>query len=221
MKILLNGAQGKMGRMILNCSKNFNDIEEVFLLDIENKNDAENLIKKSDIVIDFSSPDGTMYIIPFAVEYKKPIIIGTTGFSQEQMDKIKKSSNEIPVFLSPNMSYAVNLTFWITKILAEKLDFDVHIHEIHHSAKKDSPSGTALKYAKFIKDSGKTPNITSARIGNITGEHIITFAGKNEKIILSHTAYSREIFANGALKAALWLIKKTPGLYDFFDILKL
>lgn len=220
-KILLNGAYGKMGRMILNCAKDFSEIEKIFEVDIENKDKAENFIKESDVVIDFSSPEGALEISKISERNLKPVVIGTTGFSEEEIEKIKKISQKIPVFVSPNMSYAVNLTFYIAKILAEKLDFDIHIHEIHHTSKKDAPSGTAIRYADFIKSAGKKASISSARIGNITGEHILTFAGKSEKITLSHTAYSREVFAIGALKVALWLLNQKPGFYNFSDIFKL
>ena len=217
--ILVNGAGGKMGKAILARVSFFKEIAGVLPVDMRNKNEGPSLVKKAAVIIDFTNPAAALEMAGYAFRNGKPFVTGTTGFSPAQLGKLSSFSKKIPVFVSPNMSPAVNLTFALSRILAQKLDFDIHIHETHHKAKKDAPSGTALRYLKFIEAAGKKASVTSARIGDVTGEHVLTFAGRGEKVVLSHTATSREIFADGAIRAALWLAKKRPGLYDFFDLL--
>ena len=128
------------------------------------------------------------------------------------------------VFHSPNMSPAVNLTFALAALAARRLkDFDIHVHEAHHSAKKDAPSGTALRYAERIAAArgGALPPITSVRAGDIVGDHTVLYAGPHERVELRHMAHSRAVFAAGALKAAAWLAGKKPGFYDYADLLDL
>ncbi|GAB4028938.1 MAG: hypothetical protein Fur0012_02400 [Elusimicrobiota bacterium] len=161
-----------------------------------------------------------MEALDFCAINKIPAVVGVTGLSSAQKSRMEKISKKIPVFFSPNMSPAVNLTFIIAGLLAKNLDFDIHLHETHHCAKKDAPSGTALRYAEFISKAGKKVSITSARIGDITGEHELVYAGAGEKIVLKHSAFSRDIFADGAIKAGIWLVGKKPGLYSFADWFK-
>ncbi len=222
--LFINGAAGKMGNIVKVRATKFPQIKSVFLFDIKESEGISLLPKgkvknsKKAFLIDFSSPQGAMSALEFCVKNKMPAVIGSTGFEQKEI--LKKASKKIPVFFSPNMSMAVNLTFIISQILAKNLDFDIHIHETHHTAKKDAPSGTALKYAEFIAKAGKKLSISSARVGTITGEHEIVYAGPGEKVTLSHCAYTRDIFADGAIKAGLWLYGKRPGLYSFMDIFK-
>ncbi len=220
--LIINGCEGKMGREVAAQSRLFAQIKEIIGIDKDN-----NLFSKTDLkyshkplLIDFSSPEGALSALKFCQTNKIPAVIGTTGFSEKQKREILSFSKKIPVFLSSNMSAAVNLTFLAAEFLAGNLDFDIHIHETHHTAKKDAPSGTALTFASFIEKAGKKAAITSARIGDIKGEHEIVFAGPGEKVVLKHCAFDRSIFAGGAIKAGLWLAGKKPGLYNFQDYFK-
>ncbi|MBP7795778.1 MAG: hypothetical protein KA059_03255 [Elusimicrobiales bacterium] len=222
MNIVLNGGQGKMGRTIIElCKKKHSDIN-FFVVDREKTDESYNLSeledKNIDGIIDFSSPSGTLQIIEFALKINRPILIGTTGISENDFKKIELASQKIPVFYSPNMSIGVNICFHIADILSKKLDCDIHIHETHHKAKKDIPSGTALRFKGIMEKNGKKVLITSSRIGDITGEHQLDFAMDGEKITLQHVAYRREIFASGAVTAFIWLCKKQAGLYNFDDM---
>lgn len=222
LSLVINGCEGKMGREVAVQSRFFPQIKEIIGIDKKNLSVLSESVKFSHrpLLIDFSSVQGALSILKYCLRNKIPAVVGTTGFSEKQKNEILSVSKKIPVFLSSNMSAAVNLTFLAVEFLAKNLDFDIHIHEIHHTAKKDAPSGTALTYASFVQKAGKKPKITSARIGDIKGEHEITFAGPGEKIILKHCAFDRSIFARGAIKAGLWLYQKKNGLYSFQDYFK-
>lgn len=216
-----------MGQAVRRRSVFFPEIKEIFLFDIKKGEgicrlpSSRSSFPGKSFLIDFSSPQGCMEALEFCAINRIPAVAGATGLSEAQKIKMKKISRKIPVFFSPNMSPAVNLTFIIAGLLAKNLDFDIHLHETHHCAKKDAPSGTALRYAEFISKAGKKVAITSARIGAITGEHELVYAGAGEKIVLKHSAFSRDIFADGAIKAGIWLTGKKPGLYSFADWFKI
>jgi 4-hydroxy-tetrahydrodipicolinate reductase len=220
--IFINGARGRMGRAVIECAKEFK-VDKIYRVDKNYEDEAithkemYELLDKNSVLIDFSIPEAALKAMEICSIKKVPVVSGTTGFSKSQFYRIKKYSNKIPIFYSPNMSLAVNLTFTLVELLANKLDFDIHIHEKHHKTKKDRPSGTALKYLEIIKKEGRKAEITSARIGNIVGEHSICFAGADEKITIEHISTSRNIFARGALKAAFWLKGRKNGLYGFKD----
>ena len=185
--------------------------------------DLEPAVASAGVVIDFTSPAASAAHAVLCAKYKKPLIIGTTGFDPGQLTRIKKLSKSAPIFLSPNMSPAVNLTIAVARLMAAKLPhFDVRIIETHHKLKKDAPSGTALKYQAGIKEvyPGEVP-VTSVRAGDIVGEHTVLYAGPYERVELTHRAHSRDVFAEGAVRAALWLKDREPGLYDYFDLLDL
>ncbi|MEF3279489.1 MAG: 4-hydroxy-tetrahydrodipicolinate reductase [Elusimicrobiota bacterium] len=222
MNIVLNGACGKMGRSIIDlCKRKYKEIN-IFPVDIKKDEKVYSIEELKTInfdgIIDFSSPEGSFEIIKLALDLKKPIVIGTTGFSDIQIENIKEYSKKIPIFLSPNMSLGVNICFIVADIISKSIDCDIHINETHHKFKKDAPSGTALQFKKIMESNGKKVSISSSRIGDITGEHEIIFALNGEKILLSHTAYNREIFAEGALTALKWLINQQPGFYNFKNI---
>ncbi|MEW5950624.1 MAG: 4-hydroxy-tetrahydrodipicolinate reductase [Elusimicrobia bacterium] len=221
--LLINGIDGKMGRETVLKAELFPQIKEIIGFDKTKKAPIESKnfkTKYKPFLIDFSSPEGSLSAGLFCLKNKIPAVIGTTGIKENQKRELIKYSKKIPIFISSNMSAAVNLTFIAVEFFAKNLDFDIHIHETHHTAKKDAPSGTALKYAEFIEKAGKKPQITSARIGDIKGEHEIVFAGKGEKIILKHCAFDRGIFSIGAIKAGLWLSSQKPRLYSFLDFFK-
>ncbi len=183
------------------------------------------LLQNADIAVDFTAPEASVQFAAAAAVLKKPIVIGTTGFSPEQINAIKKSSMYCPVFISPNMSPAVNLMFYLAELAAGRLEgFDAHIIEVHHKMKKDAPSGTAKRLAQAVsrgEKNGFQPAVSSLRMGDITGEHTVLYAGPFERLEITHRAHSREVFAEGALEAALWLAGKKTGIYDYMDILKL
>ncbi|MEW5758072.1 MAG: 4-hydroxy-tetrahydrodipicolinate reductase [Candidatus Omnitrophota bacterium] len=233
-KLAIAGACGKMGTRILNLAQADKYFKVTVLLEhssspkiseeISGIKITSNLeeIKNSDILIDFTLPEATLEHLKFCLANKKPIVIGTTGFSAEQISVIKEVAKKIPVVFSPNMSIGVNVLFRMLKEAASKLkDYKIKIYEAHHIHKKDSPSGTAKKLAQIIKAASgiEVTDFDVKREGEIIGDHKVTFEGPFDTIELSHFAKTRDIFASGAITAAKWLVNKKPGLYDMQDIL--
>ena len=207
------------------------------------KNNLE-AFKKTDVIIDFSRPESSLEILNYAKKLKKKVVIGTTGFTNKQNSLIKNYSKKIAIFKSGNMSLGINLLEYIVNILSKKIpyDYDVGINDDHHRKKIDYPSGTALMLANAVsKGKNKNPesikgkiflnkkgnlqknkiNFFITRKGNTIGKHSVIFSNKIENIELKHTASSRELFADGALKAAIWISKKNKGLFNMQDIFKL
>lgn len=252
--VLVNGCDGKMGNILVNYIENsvpdmcvkykidknsecsFDEIEKNL-----NKFDDEkcnmNFIKP-DVIIDFSTPNGTFLALDFAAKNLLPVVIATTGFSKEQEDKIKEYSEAIPIFKSANMSYSINFIADLLKNIAPFVsDMDIEILEKHHNKKKDSPSGTALLLAdsinsvsgnkyeycfdRCLKNTKRSKNeigFSSIRGGNLVGEHSVFFFGEYESIEIKHTSYSRIIYAEGAVLGARFIIHKKSGLYDMTDL---
>ncbi|MEI6187227.1 MAG: 4-hydroxy-tetrahydrodipicolinate reductase [Alphaproteobacteria bacterium] len=206
-------------------------------------NNIKELCNNSEVIIDFSSPELTLKVAELAAKNKIPVVSGTTGFSNKENDKLKNYAKLIPIVHTGNMSIGVNLMETLVAQVAKSLgeDFDVEIIEKHHKNKVDAPSGTALMLAKSITDArnisfkdniicsreghvGVRPankiGISSVRGGNITGEHDVMFISDSEVITISHHAFSRNIFANGAIKACEWVINQSPGLYSMQDVLR-
>lgn len=181
-----------------------------------------NTLKGCQALIEFTLPEGTIDNLKAAAKHKVPMVIGTTGFSQEQLQEIKKTSKTIPIVLSTNMSIGVNTLFKLIEIAGSKID-PVHISltETHHIHKKDKPSGTAKTMAEFAeKSSGlKLANIKSIREGEVIGDHTIRFESNEDVLTISHHAKDRSMFAKGALTAAKFLQDKKPGLYNMQDVL--
>ena len=200
--------------------------------------------KKTDVIIDFSRPKVSIEILNYARKLKKKVVIGTTGFTQKQENIIKNYSKQIAIFKSGNMSLGINLLEYLVSILTKKItyDYQIAITDNHHKKKIDYPSGTALMLAKAIAK-GKNKNLNSLigkkylnkngqlqnnkinffvkRKGNTIGKHSVIFNNKIENIELKHTAFSRELFADGALNASIWLSKKNNGLFNMQDMFKL
>lgn len=230
LRVLVCGAAGRMGlavRAEIESSEAFS-----FAGGIDPKTSAgaeapgvfDRLLASADVVVDFSAPGAACAYAAACARARKPFVTGTTGFSEKQLAALKAAGRMIPVFFSPNMSPAVNLTFALAAIAAKSLkNFDIHISEAHHTAKLDAPSGTALRYAGHIARArgGQPPPITSVRAGDIVGDHTVLYAGPHERIELTHRAHSRAVFAAGALKAAAWTAGRKPGFYDYFDLLDL
>lgn len=206
--------------------------------------DLAAALKAGDVLIDFTFPDASLENIRVCADLGKPLVIGSTGFSSEQLGEMAQYAQKIPCVLSPNMSIGVNLCFKILDEVARTIgeDYDMEIVEAHHRMKKDAPSGTAVKMAQIIAQavkrnleevgvyarkgvigerSKKEIGIQTLRAGDIVGEHTVLFAGKGERIEITHRAHSRDTFAAGAVRAAKWVVGKKPGLYDMQDVLGL
>lgn len=227
--VLVIGASGRMGVKIVEHVRGDPRCVLAGTFDLKSSGgagparDLEPALAAAGVVIDFTAPAAGAAHAGLCAKYKKPLVIGTTGFDAGQLKLIKEFSGSAPIFLSPNMSPAVNLTIAVARLMAAKLpDFDVRINEIHHKLKKDAPSGTALKYQARIKEVYRREvPVASVRAGDIVGEHTVLYAGPYERVELTHRAHSRDVFAEGAVRAALWLKDQKPGLYDYFDLLGL
>ncbi len=264
-KIAVAGAAGKMGSRITALSKEYEGIylsgafekkghadigKDVGILTgigetgIRLSAGIEEIIDKVDLVIDFTSIESTKENLKIASAKGKAMVIGTTGFSKEDLKEIEALTKTIPCVLASNMSLGVNLLLKVLQDIARVLgdDYDIEIVEAHHRLKKDAPSGTALKMAQVIADAvnrdldeiavyarkgiigqrtKKEIGIQTLRAGDIVGEHTVLFGGLGERIEITHKASSRDTFARGALKAASWLAGKPSGLYDMQDVLGL
>lgn len=246
-KLVISGCNGKMGKVVSSVAQAQSDMEIVGGFDIntesvmgckvyENPCDYKG---EADVVIDFSHPDNLSGLLEYAKKMGTPLVIATTGLSEEQKNEMKKAAEHVPIFFSANMSLGVNLLIELaqkaTKVLADQ--FDIEIIEKHHNQKIDAPSGTALAIADSINDvlterkeyvydrhavrkkrSKSEIGIHAVRGGTIVGEHEVIFAGKDEVIELKHQAMSKEIFAVGAVAAAKYLIGKAPGMYSMRDL---
>ena len=245
-KVTIVGGLGRMGRIIAKKIRNNKKFKLNNIIDEKDKPSAENIkiIKKTDVIIDFSRPNGTMQIIKIANRLKKKIVIGTTGFTKQQNNLIKNYSKKIAIFKSGNMSLGINLLEYIVNILSNKIpnNYKIGINDDHHKRKVDYPSGTALMLAKAVSNGrnkslesmkgkiflNKKGNLLNNKInffitrkGNTIGKHSVIFNNKIENIELKHTAFSRELFAEGALDAAIWISKKNKGLFNMQDMLGL
>jgi len=222
--ILLIGGAGRMGRAISDLAMGDSEIDVVGECDLGDP--IEAAMKNCDVAIDFSNPDAICDICAAAFQHCRPLVIGTTGHSEDQRGVIKETARSLPVVFASNFSIGVNVLFWLTRKAAEQLagDFGAEIVETHHKMKKDAPSGTAKTLAEVLKATKKTQSempIQSIREGDVVGEHTVIFNGPSERLELTHRAASREIFARGALRAAKWVIGKPPGLYSMQDVLGL
>ena len=233
---------GRMGKEVINAVEQNPKFKIVCGFDLHenNKNsfpiynDIQKIKENVDVIIDFSVPEATFKILEYAKQNKVPIVIATTGFNKEQLEEIEKISKIIPIFRSSNMSVDINLMAKIVQKVAEVLkDSDIEITETHHNRKIDSPSGTAILLADEInkvfnnekeynfdrmnkreKRNKKEIGFSSIRGGNVVGEHTVQFFGENETLEITHKAYSRQVFAEGALKAAEFVVKQEPGVYN-------
>ena len=200
--------------------------------------------KGGDVIINFTSPQASLESLEFAKEAGLAVVIGTTGLSPEQMGKVKELSKSIRCVLSPNMSVGMNVMFRVVQEVAQALgpDYDIEILEAHHRLKKDSPSGTAVKLGELVAQAvgrdfsqvgvygrkGMVGERTREEIGmqviragDIVGDHTVLFGGNGERLEIIHRAHSRDNFARGAVRAALWVVNQPNGLYDMQDVLGL
>jgi len=251
--ITIAGALGRMGKILIKrVSKNKN-LKLISLTDIKSgktingiriqKNNME-AFKKTDVIIDFSTPKASLEILNYAKKFKKKVVIGTTGFNSKQNNLIKNYSKKIAIFKSGNMSLGINLLEYVVSIFSKKIpsNYQIGISDDHHKRKVDYPSGTALMLANAVSK-GKNKNLESikgkmflnksgslqknkvnffiTRKGNTIGKHSVNFNNKIENIELKHTAFSRDLFADGALNAAVWISKRNRGLFSMQDMLGL
>ena len=234
-KLGIAGVCGRMGRRIFELASHDKDFElnlalekkgtpmigrDLGKLKISSSPDGLFLI---DVFIDFTTPDATEVNLDYVAKYKKALVLGTTGLSDAQLQKVEDISKVVPVVFSPNMSVGVNVLFSVLPEIAKRLgpDYNIEIVEVHHRAKKDAPSGTAKKFGAILADvTKKEIPIHAIRLGDIVGDHTVIFCGNSERIEIKHQAHSRDLFALGALKAAKWVFGKPAGLYSMQDVLK-
>lgn len=248
-RIIISGCNGKMGQQISALATSRDDCEVVGGIDMSatHKNDFPVFTKPAeidvdaDVLIDFSNPALLSSLLQHAQIKKIPLVLCTTGYNKAQVEALTRVSKEVPVFYSGNMSLGINLLIELSKKAAQILgdSFDVEIIEKHHNQKIDAPSGTALMIADSIssvmpesmhyvydrhsqlkKRESTEIGIHSVRGGTIVGEHEVIFAGHHEVITLSHSAQSKEVFASGAMNAAVFLADMPAGLYNMSDLLK-
>ena len=241
-KIIITGAKGRMGQALLARAERSPDIQVIGRIDLGD--DLLNVIKETDAVIDFSFREATATFASVCADHRKAMVIGTTGHAPSERTKIAGFAASIPMVWASNYSTGVNALLWLAREAAGIVGpgFDLEIVEMHHRLKKDAPSGTALALARVLAEarnqrldsslrhgrSGETGERTATEIGmhalrggDVVGDHTVIFAAEGERLELTHKASSREAFAGGALRAAQWAVRQTPGLYDMLDVLGL
>ncbi len=253
LNIGIYGGGGRVGNLLIKNLKN-DEVAKVSAvhalegIDVEVPgalvtNDIDTLIQNSDVIIDFTLPEGTQALVERLLITPKPLVSGTTGLNQHQQNLIKELAQKVPVLYATNMSLGIAILKRLVAMTSEKLrDFDIEIVEMHHRYKKDAPSGTALTLAEYaakargleldkVRVSGRDGNIGerskdeigvfALRGGDIVGRHTVGFYNDGEYVELNHTATSRDTFAKGAIKAAKWVVSQEPGLYTIDDCLGL
>jgi 4-hydroxy-tetrahydrodipicolinate reductase len=255
--VIVCGACGRMGKRIIDVLSQDGDIELVGAIEakgheglgnevapkVKVTDNLEKIIDTAEVVIDFTNPQASLKNLEVASRFKKAMVIGTTGHTEQEKKLVAERARTIPLLMAPNMSLGVNLLFKVVDGVAKVLKgYDVEIVEAHHNRKKDAPSGTAAKLEETIaqalnfnlKEAGvygrkgivgprkpKEIGVHSVRAGDIVGEHTVIFAGTGERLELTHRAHSRDCFARGAVEATKWIVKQSPGLYDMQDFLGL
>lgn len=242
MRLLITGAKGKMGVTLLENADNDKEVESALGIDLGDS--LLDALENSNCVIDFSHHGFTKELMAGLVKYKKPLVMGTTGHTNEELEIIKNASKEIAIIHAPNFSVGVNVLFWLTQKTTEIVgnDFDVEITEMHHNMKIDAPSGTAKRLGEVVtkaKELSYEKDVMHGRFGNIgarkknevgmhtlrggdvIGDHSVIYAAGGEMITLSHRATNRNVFSLGAIRASKWLLNQSPGFYSMKDVLGL
>jgi len=242
-KVCIPGISGRMGLEIAKVLLESSNLElssgvvrnnskiskEISLLEISKEKlstDLNSSIENCDICIDFTKPNYSMEILEACINFNKKLVIGTTGYSKEQINRIEAASKDIPILKSSNMSIGINLCLELVEkaSLAIGENSDIDIIEHHHKHKVDMPSGTSLTFEDKIKkavNNKKEIKHHCLRIGNVVGDHTVKFTLQDESIEIHHKSFDRKIFANGAILAAEWMIDKDAGLYTMSDFLAL
>ncbi len=247
MNVLIHGSKGKMGTVLIeSLDHHYPDIIIVSAIDIANADRLTDMIRltKVDVAFDFSSHVATAKFATICATSQVPMVIGTTGHTEQERSEIQRCSERVPIVMASNFSIGVNVLFLITRMVGHMLSdsFDIEIIEMHHRHKKDAPSGTAHTLAKIVAECrGKRLDdvvrngragivgprtkeeigVHSIRGGDVFGEHTVMFAADGERVELTHKASSREAFARGAIMAARWVVTQSPGLYSMQDVLGL
>ncbi|MCP5520118.1 MAG: 4-hydroxy-tetrahydrodipicolinate reductase [Verrucomicrobiales bacterium] len=241
-RVIIHGSKGRMGHALLSCAARLPELEVI--AGIDQGDSLEAVIDRADVVIDFTLHHVLPSVAELCSRYGKGLVSGTTGVDAAGTEALKAAARVVPVVWASNFSTGVNTLFWLTRKAAEVLGpaFDLEVVEMHHRLKKDAPSGTATTLAEILAEvrgtqlaevarhgrqgvvGERTPQeigVHAIRGGDVVGDHTVIFANTGERVELTHKASSRETFANGALRAALWLRKQPPGLYDMQDVLGL
>jgi 4-hydroxy-tetrahydrodipicolinate reductase len=241
-KIIIVGSKGRMGQALLACAGRDPEIQVSGQVDLGD--DIAPLIPQADVVVDFSFHQATTEIVALCAQHRKALVIGTTGHSEAEERAIRDQPATIPIVWSANYSTGVNTLFWLTRKAAQIMgpEFDLEVIEMHHRFKKDAPSGTAVSLGKILAEvrgqqfadiarygrQGIVGERTRTEIGmhalrggDVVGDHTVVIAGLGERLELSHKASSRDPLANGALRAAHWVVKQPPGIYNMQDVLGL
>jgi 4-hydroxy-tetrahydrodipicolinate reductase len=238
--LLLNGARGRMGQAVTRAAGEAG-IRLGAAIDVGDVLPAN--VGDCDVIVDFSTPAATAQLLQWAVEHRKPIVIGTTGHAPEEKKRLLAIAGKVPCVWAGNFSVGMNLLFHLTQRAAHVLDdgYDAEVVEMHHRFKKDAPSGTAARLLEIILEerhltaealrhgrngitgerSSREVGIHSLRGGDVVGDHTVIFAALGERLELTHKASDRAILARGALRAAQWLVTRPPGVYDMQDVLGL
>jgi len=249
MKIAVTGATGQMGNNVIKVARDRGDQINLAVdreetenrgLEVESDENFEELLRENsvDVIVDFTVPAGTMRYLEAARETKTPIVIGTTGFSEEQEREIEEAGEEIPVLKASNFSKGINVMRELVKEASGKLeDYDIEVTETHHNGKRDAPSGTVNTLLDDIREArgdfeevhgreGEAPReedevgVHAKRAGDIKGSHEVLLAGVEEVLEIKHRSESREVFASGALEAAKWIKDENPGSYSFSTVIE-
>jgi 4-hydroxy-tetrahydrodipicolinate reductase len=264
-KVVVTGAGGRMGGRLISLISEMDDVKVTGAVEVAGhpiigrdvgqglglgktgslvNDNLINCIDQADVVIDFTNHEASLNYLKIAGERNRAIVIGSTGFTPNEMNKVRELARNTRCVLSPNMSVGVNVMLKVLENCAEIFgdDYDVEIIESHHHLKKDAPSGTAMKMAQVIADklgrdlekvgvytrkgligerTKKEIGIQTVRAGDIVGEHTVIFGGIGERLEFIHRAHSRDNFAKGAIRAAQWVVNQKNGLYDMCDVLGL
>ncbi len=240
--VLVTGCKGRMGQAIIKATEANPAADLGAAIDMGDS--LKDALAKSDVVIDFTSHHFSDELVAACVAAGKPFVMGTTGHTDEERARIHEAAKKLPVVLASNFSVGVNTLFWLTRKATEILgpEFDLEVIEMHHRMKTDSPSGTArtlaeiltevrelsyekdMRHGRFGDVGARTKTeigMHALRGGDVVGDHTVVFANVGERVELTHKASSRDTFATGAVRAAVWLMDQKPGLYDMQDVLGL
>lgn len=241
-RVIIHGSKGRMGHALAECAAGMPDLEVVGAVDQGDR--LEAVLERADVVIDFTLHHVLPAVAEVCARHGKALVSGTTGVDAAGLEALNATARVVPVVWASNFSTGVNTLFWLTRKAAGILGpgFDLEVVEMHHRLKKDAPSGTATTLAKILAEvrgsqlsevarhgrhgvvGERAPEeigVHAIRGGDVVGDHTVIFAAAGERVELTHKASSRDTFANGALRAAVWLRRQPPGLYDMQDVLGL